>query len=296
MKVLITGGTGFIGKTLCRRLLKAGHEVHILDIESKSVDLDRVYYHYGDITSKGISNAPFWKGVDVCFHLAAMANVNECREFKDKAFKVNLYGTFNIAEACRKHNILMVFASTACVYGNTPQHPSTEDGPTCPMDLYGVTKRAGEEIVKLLPRWLILRFGTTVGPEMRSALATYQFLSQARNNQPFNITGFGTQTRNWIYVEDLVEGCYKAMASGYTNQIFNLVGKESHTIYEVAEMCAEIVRGTSENMHVRYFPAREGDVEREDISIEKAKNMLGWEPKVSLKDALKRSYEKAFEK
>lgn len=294
MKVLITGGTGFIGKTLCRRLLKGGHEVHILDIESKSVDLDKVYYHYGDITSKGISNAPFWKGVDVCFHLAAMANVNECREFKYRAFKVNLYGTFNVAEACRKHNIMMIFASTACVYGNTPQHPSTEDGPTCPMDLYGVTKRAGEEIVKLLPRWIILRFGTTVGPEMRSALATYQFLSQAHNDQPFNITGFGTQTRNWIYVEDLVEGCYKAMISGYTNHILNLVGKESYTIYEVAEMCAEIVKGTSSNMHVRYFPEREGDVIREDISIEKAKDMLGWEPKVSLKEALKRSYEKAF--
>jgi nucleoside-diphosphate-sugar epimerase len=290
LNILITGGSGFIGTSLARRLLSAGHKVTSLDTCPPKIDID---YIEADITNPKLKEAKFWEGMDVCYHLAAMANVDDCRAYKDKAFSVNLYGTFNVAEACRRYNIKMIFASTACVYGDTPQHPSTEDGPTHPMDLYGVTKLAGEEIIKLLSRWVILRFGTTVGPEMRSALATWVFLNQAHNNEPFTITGNGSQCRNWIYVEDLVEGCYKALKA--ENQIFNLVGRKSYTIYEMAEMCAEIVNGTAKNMRVKYIPAREGDVMKEDISIEKAKQILDWQPKTSLKEALKKSYKKAFQ-
>ncbi len=287
--ILITGGSGFIGISLARRLVKAGHKVTSLDIYPPRIDIG---YIKADITDPKIKKAKFWEGIDVCYHLAAMANLDDCRVYKDKAFFVNIYGTFNIAEACRRHNIKMIFSSTACVYGNTTQHPSTEDGPTRPMDLYGVTKRAGEEIVKLLPRWIILRFGTTVGPEMRSALATWIFLNQAHNNEPFTITGNGSQSRNWIYVEDLVEGCYKALKA--ENQIINLAGKKSYTVYEMAEMCAEVVNGTAKNMQVKYLPARKGDVFKENISIEKAKNLLKWTPKTDLREALKKSYKQIF--
>lgn len=293
MKILITGGSGFIGSTLCRRLLKAGHEVYTLDtIPSK---VDKVNSIIGDITDSKIKDYNFWVGIDVCYHLAAMANVDDCREFKDKAFFVNLYGTFNVAEACRRYGILMIFASTACVYGNSPQHPSTEDGPTNPMDLYGVTKRAGEEIVKLLPRWIILRFGTTVGPEMRPALATWIFLNQAHNNQPFTITGDGTQSRNWIYIDDLVEGCCKALEStDALNNIINLVGRKSYTVYEMAKLCDRVINGKDKTVGFLFLPAREGDVNKEDISIDKARRILHWYPKIDLKEALRRSYKEGF--
>lgn len=292
MNILVTGGSGFIGTSLCRKLLKAGHRVISLDLYKSP--LSQVDNFKFDITDSNLKNLKFWETIDVVYHLAAMANVDDCRVLRDKAFMVNLYGTYNIAEACQKHNILMIMASTACCYGNTSQHPSTEDGPTQPCDLYGVTKRAGEELVKLLSRWVILRFGTTVGPDMRSALVTWVFLNQAYNGEALTISGDGTQSRNWIYVEDLVEGCYKVIEKGVENEVINLVGKKSYTVNQMAKMCAEIVLGRRKAYKVEYIPAREGDVFEEDISIEKAKRLLGWTPKVGLKKALKLSYKKAF--
>lgn len=292
MRILITGGSGFIGRTLCRKLLEDGHELYVLDIVKG--DLKNVKYIIGDIIDPSIVNLPIWKDIDVVYHLAAMANVDEVRIKREKAFQVNLHGTYNISETCRENDVLMIMASTACVYGNTPQHPSTEDGPTCPMDLYGVTKRAGEEIVKSLSRWVILRFGTTVGPEMRSALATWIFLNQAHNGEPFTITGNGQQTRNWIFIEDLANGCRAVIRKHIENEIINLVGAKSYTIYRMAEMCAEIVNGTAKNTSWKFLPVREGDVNFENISIEKAMRLLGWKPKIDLKEALEKSYKVVF--
>lgn len=292
MNILITGGSGFIGTSLCRRLSKAGHKVISLDLYNSP--LSQVKTFKLDITDPKLKERKFWRKIDVCYHLAAMANVDDCRVLRDKAFMVNLYGTYNIAEACRRNNILMIMASTACCYGNTSQHPSTEDGPTQPCDLYGVTKRAGEELVKLLSRWVILRFGTTIGPDMRSALATWIFLNQTHNGETLTISGDGKQSRNWIYVEDLVEGCYKVIEKGVENEVINLVGKKSYTVNQMAKLCAEIVLGRRKAYKIKYIPAREGDVFKEDISIEKAKRLLGWTPKVDLKQALKLSYKKAF--
>lgn len=291
MNVLVTGGAGFIGRTLCRKLLKAGHNVFSLDLTFSP--LENVQSFIGDITDDELGDMKFWKHMDVCYHLAAMANVDEVRVLRKKAFFVNMYGTYNIASICQKYNIMLIFASTACVYGNTPQHPSTEDGPTSPMDLYGVTKLAGEAFVKLVPRWVILRFGTTVGPEQRSALATWIFLNQAHNNVPFTITGNGKQSRNWIYVDDLVNGCIKVIESGVENEIINLVGKKSYTVNQMADLAHRVVNGKG-YYEIRYISAREGDVFKEDISIEKARKLLGWTPKVGLKKALKLCYKLGF--
>jgi len=289
MRILITGGSGFIGTSLARRLLKAGHEVISLDIHPPRIDMD---YIKADITDPNLKEAKFWKGIDVCYHFAAMVDVDDCTSHKDKAFAVNIYGTFNVAEACRLHNIKMIFSSSVCVYGNIPQYPSIEDGPMHPMNFYGVTKVVDEEIIKLLPRWVILRFGTTIGPEMCSHVATWIFLNQAHNNEPFTIMGNGGQSRNWVYIEDLIEGCCKALK--VENQIINLAGRKPYTVYEMAEMCAEVVNGTAKNMRVKYLPAREGDVMKEDISIKKAESLLKWTPRIDLREALKKSYKQIF--
>ena len=289
LNVLVTGGAGFIGTSLCRKLLKAGHKVFTLDLTpSKLKNVDGSFI--GDITDEKLGEREFWKHIDVCYHLAAMANVDKVRVLRTKAFNINIYGTFNIANICQKNNILMIFASTACVYGNTPQHPSIEGGPTCPMDLYGATKLAGEEIIKLIPRWVILRFGTTVGPEQRPALATSIFLDQAKRQVPLTITGYGNQSRNWIYVDDLVNGCVKVIESGVENEVINLVGAKSYTINQMASIAVEVVRGKGCTYEVKHIPAREGDIMTEDISIEKAKRILGWKPQIGLKRALELCY------
>ena len=296
MRVLVTGSSGFIARTLIKKLINEGNVVYGLDIVESDWTKSMVFTPLiGNITDPKYIDPDYgawwWNAIDVCFHLAAMANVDEVRENREKAFQVNLHGTFNIAEACRKRNIPLLFASTACTYGNTTQHPSTEDGPTFPVDWYGITKRAGEELVKGLPqKYVVMRFGTTYGGEMREALCTSIFLREAMNGKPFTIRGTGNQTRNFIYVEDLTEGCISCMkwiTSGGSNEIFNLVGQPSYSINYLADICAELTR--TDNAKV-YLPERPDDVSKEDISIEKAKRLLKWEPKFDLKTGMIKIY------
>jgi len=295
MRVLVTGSAGFIGKALCRKLLEEKHSVFGLDVVETPIKHKGFTSLIKDITNPKHIDPDYgasdpWNEVDFMFHLAAMANVDEVREKRDLAFEVNLHGTFNIVETCRKLNIPLAFASTACVYGHTKQHPSTEEGPTNPVDLYGVTKLAGEELIKgLLKRWVILRFGTTYGPEMRPALATHIFLKQAIKKETFTIKGSGDQTRNWIYIDDLVEGCIKTMNHTRTsrdNHIFNLVGHPSYTVKTLAGFCNKIVNGSDNPLKIQFLPERPDDVFIEDVSIDKAKKLLSWEPKTSLYDGL----------
>jgi len=208
------------------------------------------------------------------------------------AFKVNMYGTFNIIEACRKRNIPLIFASTCCCYGVTNQHPSTEDGPTIPVDWYGVSKLAAEELIKgLLDKWIILRFGTTYGEGMRPALATYVFLESAHKGLPAPLKGSGNQTRNWIYIDYLVEGCIKAMEKKCYGEIINLAGRRYHSVNELINICYSIVHGIGTTTYqINRLPPRPEDVEIEDISIEKAKKLLGWTPKTGLYEGLERTY------
>jgi nucleoside-diphosphate-sugar epimerase len=301
MRVLVTGSAGFIGRSLCKKLLEEGCEVYGLDMVETPIKHKFFKSLVGDITDSRYIDPDYgasewWKEIDFVFHLAAMANVDEVREKRYKAFQVNLLGTFYIVEACRKNNIPMALASTACCYGNTKQHPSTEDGPTNPVDWYGVTKRAGEELVKgLLKHWLILRFGTTYGPEMRPELCTHIFLKQAIKKERFTIRGNGEQTRNWVYIDDLVDGCIKAMKYNLTfkeNHIFNLTGTKTYSVRDLATVCNCLVNGNNVfSDDLAFLPERPDDVFIEDISNEKAKSLLGWSPNTSLYDGMKLIYE-----
>jgi len=119
-------------------------------------------------------------------------------------------------------------------------------------------------------------------------------MNQAHNGVTFTITGSGRQSRNWIYVDDLVEGCSKVVDCGITNETINLVGKKSYTVNKLVAMTDEVVNGTCHTYKVKHLPDREGDIFKEDISIEKARKLLDWTPKVSLKKALKLCYKTAF--
>lgn len=288
MQVLVTGGAGFIGSELCKELLKTGHDVISLDLIPSTVP--NIKSIIRDITDPTLGWIKDWQNIDVCYHLAAMANVDKVRVLQQKAFDVNILGTFNIANICQQNNIKMIFASTACVYGHTYQHPSTEEGPTFPADLYGATKRAGEELVKLVPNWVILRFGTTLGKGMRPALATYIFLKQSYDRVPLTITGDGFQSRNWIYIDDLIRGCVKVLRYNITKEIINLVGRKTNTVNEMASMASEVVKGGGKINQVKHLPNREGDVMKEDISIDKASMLLKWGPIIDLKEGLQLSY------
>jgi len=293
--IWVTGASGFIAKSLCRELLRRGHFVWGTDIVGNP-DLKgpKNYGHiYHDI-SKPLDELSIscLSNVDFCFHLAAMADVDEVREQRDKAFGINLKGTYNIAEACRERNIPLIMASTACVYGHSKQRPSTEDGPTNPVDLYGVTKRAGEELVKgLCKRWVILRFGTTYGSGQRPALCTDIFLKAAIWKEAFPIKGTGLQRRNWIYIDDLVDGCVMSMEKFAVchNEIINLVGAKSIPVKVLAHTCQQIVNNRL-TISIDRYPPRPDDVYIEDVSIKKAKRLLDWKPKIDLVTGLTKIY------
>ena len=301
----MTGSAGFIARSLIRRLIAEGHFVYGLDIV-ETTGFDRNYFRslVMDITDPRIAD-PDWGAVDLlnevdaCFHLAAMANVDEVAVQREKSFQVNVHGTYNIVEACRKVNIPLLFASTACTYGLTPQHPSTEDGSTVPVDWYGVGKRADEELIKgLLKKYVIMRYGTTYGANMRPALCTHIFLTHAIQDKPFTIKGDGKQTRNFIYIDDLIEGQIKCLdwitRGASSSQIFNLVGSKAYSIYQLAQICSDIVKGYNyslERNNIIYLPERRDDVYKEDISIAKAQRLLGWKPKYSLEEGMRKIYE-----
>lgn len=307
MNILVTGSAGFIARTLIKRLITEGHFVYGLDIiETTGFDSRSFRSLIFDITDPRVCNPDYgameiFQKVDAVFHLAAMANVDEVAIKREKCFQVNVHGTYNIIEACRKLDIPLLFASTACTYGWTKQHPSTEDGPTVPVDWYGVSKRADEEIIKgLLKKYVIMRFGTTFGGDMREALCTHIFLKQAIEKKPFTIKGDGLQTRNFIYIDDLVDGqlkCLKWIMNGGSSEVFNLVGENTYTILCLAKICDRIVNPqdpttlNTSKIRVEYLPARPDDVYQEDISIEKAKRLLKWTPMISLEQGMKQIYE-----
>lgn len=283
MEILVTGASGFIGKSLCRRLIKDGHRVWGLDIIKPAIPID---YLILDITYPEINTHPIWKRIEHVFHLAAMANLDEARENNDKCIKLNVEGTRNIAECCREFNIPLTYISTCCVYGNTTEHPTTENAPTYPTEIYGQTKLAAESFVNNLPRYTILRYSTVIGPEMRPALATHVFLAQASKGMPLTIHGSGIQTRTWIYIDDLVDATVKSLRIE-TNEVFNIAGFESPTVIQVATWAAEVV---GVKPVFQFKPDRPGQVIHEEICIEKAKQMLNWKPQYSVKDALVKSY------
>lgn len=178
-----------------------------------------------------------------------------------------------------------------CCYGN---NIGVEDGVTDPLDLYGVTKLVGENLIRgLCKKWVILRFGTTYGSSMRPALATHIFLKSAMENKPFPIKGDGEQTRSWIHIDDLVDGCVRAMTAypKDNRQIINLAGARTYTIWQMAWFCREVVTGKEEfKIKFDQLPERPEDIHHEDINIGKAWKLLGWKPKIDLKDGLRMIY------
>jgi len=296
MRILVTGGYGFIGKSLCRELIRLGHTVVILDIipKPKVVWSEKVRYVQWDITKPLLrKDFPKVSPIDFVFHLAAMVDIDEIRKRRAKAFKVNIKGTFNIVDFCNKHNIPLAFTSSACVYGHTKYHPTTEEVFIHPTTWYGVTKKIGENLVKMLDKYVILRLGTVVGSEMRDSVCTSVFLKAAMNKKPFPIRGSGKQTRNWIYIDDIVNGCVDAMhnclsgCSCCEKETFNLVGQPFYSVNELADICYGIVHGRGKTYSITKLPARPNDVIREDISCQKAKDLLGWNPNISLRKGLR---------
>jgi UDP-glucose 4-epimerase len=285
MRVLVTGGSGFIGSHVTDELLRKDHEVVIFD-RVKPLRDDVEWFDGDLLNEKDVLEA--CKDVEAVYHLAAIADVNVALSHFDTCLLVNEMGTMNFLKSATAEEVeRIVLASTTWVYGRS-KGVVNEDTPTpFPDHIYTKTKIGQEHLVYSwnqhhgLP-FTILRYDIPYGPRMRSNMAISIFVRRAMRGEPISIFGDGKQGRCWIYIEDLAEGNVAALAEGGKNEIINLAGPEFVTMNQIAEALKEILG----DIPVKYEPARPHDFEGSVTSVEKAEKLLKWKPKTPFKEGL----------
>jgi UDP-glucose 4-epimerase len=288
MKVLVTGGSGFIGSHVVDRLIADGHQVRVFDMILPR--RDDVEYYQGsllDLEQMRMGMA----GIDAVFHLAAVANVNAVFDEPIYSEAINTRGTINVLEAARVTGIKrVIYGGTTWVYSNVKESEVFEDTPLgAPSHLYTATKLVSEYYCRSyselydLPT-TVLRYGIPYGPRARAATVGAIFVRKALAGEPLTIAGDGSQYRYFVYVEDLAEGNVLALKPAARNQVYNLDGRERVSILEIAETVRKIL-GDVEIVHTE---ARPGDFAGQTVNSEKAERDLGWVPKVNFEQGMRR--------
>jgi UDP-glucose 4-epimerase len=290
MRIAVTGGSGFIGTNVVQQLQLAGHEVTVLDpLQPRA---EGVFWKPIDIMRlEEVVEAT--KETEVIYHIAAVADVNQA--FKDPlgCIDVNLRGTANVLEAARLNKTRrVIFASTVWVYQACSTPTATEATPLSidhSQHLYTSSKIAGELLCHSYQQlygvpFTILRYGIPYGPFMRQSLLIPIFVKKALAGESLSINGDGSQTRKFIYVEDLARGNVAALAPQAENQTYNLEGMEQITILQLAKMLDRIFGGVK----IQFQPARPGDLSGgTEVDSQKALAELGWQPTISFEEGLR---------
>jgi UDP-glucose 4-epimerase len=293
VKVLVTGGAGFIGSHVVDKLQAAGHEPRILDLIPSSYheDIDTVL---GDLCDPAVARRAI-DGCDMVLHLAAVADVDQVAKDPTLTDRINTRGTQVLLEAAREARIQrFVYASTIWVYGDAagPEALDEETALGLPKHFYTATKIAGEmytasygELYDL--EWTILRFGIPYGPRARPTAVVPAFTAKALAGQPLTIAGDGTQSRRFVYVEDLAEGVVAALVPDAANRVYNLVGRENTSVRAIARAVRDVVG----DVPIEHSEGRTGDLHGGNISGERAATELGWEPRTLFADGVRRYVE-----
>ena len=298
MRAVVTGGAGFVGSHVAEALLARGDEVHVFDnlaTGSRDKVPDGAELHVGDIRSEAGSVFEAARP-DVCFHLAAQADVNTSVERPDFDADVNVLGTLRVLEAARAVGAKVVFTSTGgAIYGEC-DGPASEEDERLPISPYGISKLAGEEYLAGWNRLhgtshVALRLANVYGARQEPSLeggVIAIFLDRMAADQPVTIFGDGNQTRDFVYVRDVVAAALAAVehAGGVLN-----VGTGVET--SVNELCAACARVTGYAREPEYAPARAGDILRSAIDPARAREELGWAPQRTLDDGLRETWASA---
>jgi UDP-glucose 4-epimerase len=295
-KVAVTGGSGFIGSHVVDALIDAGHQVTVID---HRVQPHRADVGYEDVDLMDLSSVlAATRGMEHVFHLAAVSNVNYAYKYPVYTTALNVMGTAHVMEAARINGAKRVYlASTVWVYNGAPSGKPADE--TVPFYLEGAghiytsTKMAAEMICHNYHQlyqvpFTVLRYGIPYGPRMREELLIPIFLKKALNGQPLTVSGKGDQYRNFVYVRDMAEAHVLAMKDAAANQTYNLEGRRKVTVLEVAEGLKKLV---GDQVKIEFTPERPGDFGGKEISAEKARRDLGWQPSVEFEDGLKRTVE-----
>lgn len=298
MKTIVTGGAGFLGSHLCDLLLSKGHQVICIDNmvtgsarNIEHISSDRFTCLKNDVTK------PIYFGdrIDYIFHLASPASPVDYLDLPIQTLKVGALGTYNMLGLAKEQGARFMLASTSEVYGDPLVNPQPEEywgnvNPIGPRGVYDEAKRYAEAITMAYHRYhgldtRIVRIFNTYGPRMRlnDGRVVPNFIGQALRGEDLTVYGDGSQTRSFCYVSDEVDGIYRLMMSDYTLPV-NIGNPEEHTILEFAKIITRMT-GSDSGIVFKELPVDDPKQRRPDI--EKARKLLGWEPKVGLGDGLR---------
>jgi len=299
-RALVTGGAGFLGSHLCEYLLKKGHEVICIDnlstgstVNIEHLQCERFKFVKHDVTEYIYIAGP----IDYVLHFASPASPVDYLQMPIQTLKVGAMGTHKALGLAKEKGAVFLLASTSEIYGDPKEHPQREDywgnvNPVGPRGVYDEAKRFAEALTMAYHRFhgvntKIVRIFNTYGPRMRpkDGRAIPTFVPQALHHEPITVFGDGSQTRSFCYVDDLVEGIYRLLVSNCHEPV-NIGNPHEMTIKEMAETVIHAT-GSASRIEYKELPIDDPQIRQPDIT--RAKQLLGWQPRVSLEEGLKQT-------
>ena len=297
MKVVVTGGAGFIGSHIVEYWSNQNADVQVLDnlrsgFEKNLQGFKNVTFQKGSITDKNFVNKVLEKAKYV-FHLAALISVPESLEKPDECLDINVKGLLNVLDAAKNHGIeKVVHSSSAAIYGDDPRLPKDISMKPKPQTPYGITKLDGEYYLQMyfeqygLPTTSLRYFnvfGPRQDPKSQYAAAIPIFVYKALKNEPITIFGDGEQTRDFVYVKDVVAANVLAATSKNVTGVFNVANENAITINDLAKL---IIKTTNSKSEIIYPPTRPGDIKHSLASIKETRENLKFNPSHNLTSSL----------
>jgi nucleoside-diphosphate-sugar epimerase len=304
MRYLVTGGAGFIGSNLVDELVRRGHMVTVLDDLSSGKESnlagvrDKIELRIGNVTDMAAVQ-PACRGADYAIHLAARTSVPRSVEDPLDTNRANIDGTLNVLVAARDAKVRrFVYAASSSAYGETPTLPKVETMQPNPISPYGVTKYVGELYAQVFGRVYGLEnaslryfnvFGPRQDPTSQYSGVLSRFMLAAIEGRPLVIFGDGEQSRDFTYVENIVDETLRACEAGEASgQVFNAGTGVRITLNEVVRQLEKV---TGKKIQAKYEPPRSGDILHSQADISLARKVLGYEPRVRFEEGLKRTWE-----
>ncbi|MGI0149008.1 MAG: dTDP-glucose 4,6-dehydratase [Thermoplasmata archaeon] len=300
VRLLVTGGAGFIGSNFTQRAVQGGHEVVVLDKLTYAgnkenlrdlLDAKTIEFVQGDVCDRGLVDR-LAKEADAVVHFAAETHVDRSILEAGDFVQTDVVGTFSVLEACRKADVdRILHISTDEVYGEAEGAPCTEEAPLMPKSPYAASKAGADRLAFSyfatygLPV-VISRCTNNYGPYQHPEKLIPLFLTNALEDQPLPVYGTGRNTRDWIHVDDHCDALDRLLeASGVEGEVFNIGASEEHSVNEIAEAILKILR--KPRMLLKSVPDRPGHVRRHAVDTSKIRTRLGWKPSRSFAEGLK---------
>jgi len=305
MRFLITGGAGFIGSHIVDELLSSGENVVVIDnfnpyydpeIKWKNISNTQENPNFklleGDILDKDLLNEIFSSfDIDILVHMAARAGVRGSIKNPELYTKVNVLGTLNLLEMCKKYKIKkMVFGSSSSIYGNSEVPFSENNKVDEPISPYAATKKSAELLcynyyhLYKIPI-TCLRFFTVYGPRQRPEMAIHKFTRLMNNNELIPIYGDGCSSRDYTYITDILDGIKSAIKKDLGFEIINLGSSDPIKLMDLVNL---IQKKMDKKAKLSFLPPQSGDVERTYADVSKAEKLLGYSPKVSIEEGIEK--------